>query len=186
MRTVRKILAPTALALLSTGGGAAESFTLASPDLRPGQTIAQAQVYRGYGCQGGNRSPALRWSHAPAGTRGFAVTMYDPDAPTGHGWWHWLVVDIPAQTTELPAGAGDASGRGLPPGSRQLRNDFGEAAYGGPCPPKGDRPHRYIFTVYALRSAGLHLADDAPPAEFQRQLQDQTLAEASLTVYYGR
>jgi Raf kinase inhibitor-like YbhB/YbcL family protein len=186
MSRVRRIFVVTLAALLPCGGAAVESFTLSSPDLKPGQTIPEAQVYRGYGCQGGNRSPALRWSHAPQGTRGFAVTMYDPDAPTGHGWWHWLVVDLPAQTAELPAGAGDASGRGLPPGSRQLRNDFGERAYGGPCPPKGDKPHRYVFTVHALKSARLSVPDDASPAELEAQLERESLAQASITAYYGR
>jgi len=110
---------------------------------------ALAEDY-GFGCAGGNRSPHLRWSDAPAGTRSFAVTCYDPDAPTGSGFWHWVVVNIPPSVTELPLSASDPGAALLPPGALQTRTDFGKPGYGGPCPPAGDHPHRYFFTVFPV------------------------------------
>src|SRR6476620_10493079 len=107
---------------------------------------------RSNGGSGGNVSPALSWSHAPPGTQSFALLMHDPDAPTGSGWWHWVVYNLPASTTSLAAGAGDPTKKLLPPGVVQGRTDFGAPGYGGPCPPQGDKPHRYIFTVFALKT----------------------------------
>src|SRR5271170_1039444 len=120
----------------TTGG----RFTLTSPDISAGGKIAQAQVFSSFGCSGGNISPALTWSGVPAGTRSFALLMHDPDAPTGSGWWHWLVYNIPATATSLPAGAGDPHKNLLPAGALQGRTDFGTPGYGGPCPPPG-KPH---------------------------------------------
>jgi Raf kinase inhibitor-like YbhB/YbcL family protein len=111
-----------------------------------------------------SKSPALKWSGAPEGTRSFAVTMYDPDAPTGSGWWHWMVINIPADTTELASGAGEVNSTILPKGALQNRIDYGVAAWGGTCPPQGDKPHRYIFTVYALKTDKLDVPADATAA----------------------
>jgi Raf kinase inhibitor-like YbhB/YbcL family protein len=161
-------------------------FRVASVVLHDGDTLPLAQVYEGSGCDGGNRSPALSWNGAPDGTRGYAVTMFDPDAPTGHGWWHWLAYDLPARTTSLPENAGNASGTGLPAGARQARNDFGSLGYGGACPPAGDNPHRYIITVYALPVARLSLAASASAAQLDATLKRDALASARLTLKYSR
>ena len=159
------------------------AMTLHSTDLKAGSTIPKDYVHGSAG--GRNVSPALEWSNAPTGTRGFAVTCYDPDAPTGSGWWHWQIFDIPQTATELARGAGNAEGT-RPAGARQSRNDYGEAAYGGPAPPPGDKPHRYIFTVYALKVGKLEVPHDASCAMVGFMLNFNKIEEASFTAYYGR
>jgi Raf kinase inhibitor-like YbhB/YbcL family protein len=160
-------------------------FTLSSPDIAPGGRIAEAQVFDGFGCKGGNVSPALAWSNAPEGTRSFALLVHDPDAPTGSGWWHWLVYNIPAGTSSLAAGAGDAHKSLLPAGAVQGRTDFGTAGYGGPCPPPG-KPHHYHFRLYALKVAKLDLPADASAAMVGFNVHAQSLGSAELTGLYGR
>lgn len=162
----------------------AQHFTLRSNDL--GGQAGLAQVYNGFGCTGGNRSPQLFWTDAPEGTKSFAITLFDTDAPTGSGWWHWVVFDIPAGIHELPAGAGAADGSGLPAGTVQGITDFGAPGYGGPCPPRGDGAHRYVLTVYALKVAKLGLDSTALPASVSFTINQQTLAKASLVFYYQR
>jgi hypothetical protein len=161
----------------------AAAFDLRSPDIAEGSTLTKAQVFSGFGCTGDNQSPALRWSGAPAGTKSFALTVYDPDAPTGSGWWHWIVYDIPASTKELPKGVKAAS---LPAGARQGRNDFGNGDFGGACPPVGDKPHRYIFTVFALKVDKLDVPADATAALIGYMLHANSLATATLKARYGR
>jgi len=169
------------LALLAALPAAAAGLTLASPDIAPGATLKPAQVYRGgYGCNGGNLSPALSWSGEPAGTRSFALTVFDPDAPTGHGWWHWLVVDLPPTVHALPAGSP------VPAGGLSLRNDFGTAGYGGACPPEGDTPHHYRFTVWALKVPKLGVGADASADSVMAALRANTLEKAEITARYGR
>ena len=129
----------------------ADAFTLTSPNIKSGDFLTEEQVFNGFGCSGKNQSPALKWSGSPKGTKSFAITVYDPDAPTGSGWWHWVVYNIPANVSEIAAGAGDQAGKLLPPGTIQGRTDYGTHAFGGACPPQGDKPHRYIFTIYALK-----------------------------------
>ena len=158
-------------------------FSLTSTDVHAGQLIANAQVFKGMGCNGGNVSPALAWQGAPATAKSFALTMYDPDAPTGSGWWHWVVYDIPANVTRLASGA--ASG-GLPPGSVQGNTDFGTPGYGGPCPPVGDKPHHYIFTLYALDVGKLDVPATATAAYIGFNLNAHTLGKATLTARYRR
>jgi hypothetical protein len=165
---------------------AAATFKLESPGIKPGATLTDAQVFNGVGCSGKNLSPALRWSGAPAGTKSFAVTLYDPDAPTGSGWWHWVVFNIPAGTTSLAEGAGTPDGAKLPAGSVQGRTDFGAPGFGGACPPQGDKPHRYIFTVYALKTAKLEMPADASPAAVGGMIHANALGAATLTAKYGR
>ena len=114
----------------------AQSLSLSSPDIKEGGTIANEQVFKGFGCTGGNISPALSWSGAPSGTKSFAVSIYDPDAPTGSGWWHWVVFNLPPGTASLPKGAGDVKKKLMPKGAIQSRTDFGSDGYGGPCPPR--------------------------------------------------
>ena len=132
-----------------------------------------------------NRSPHLKWSDAPAGTKSFAVTCYDPDAPTGSGFWHWLVVNIPANVNELAEGAGSAGGK-LPTGALQTRTDFGAPGYGGPCPPAGDHPHRYLFTVFAVKADKLDVKVDTSAAVVGFNLHFNTLAKAKIMGLFKR
>lgn len=164
----------------------AASFTLVSPDIEPNGTIDPRFEYDGSGCSGENRSPALKWSGAPAGTKSFAVTVFDPDAPTGSGWWHWMVINIPADVTGLPAGAGVANSSVLPKGAVQNRIDYGVAAFGGVCPPPGDKPHRYVFTVHALGVEKLDVPADATAALTGFMINANALGKASFTAMYGR
>jgi len=146
--------------------------------------MGNAQVFQGFGCSGGNISPALRWSDVPAGTKSFAITAYDPDAPTGSGWWHWVSYDLPASVSSLQTGAGKAGA--MPAGAKQGRNDFGSNDFGGACPPLGDAPHRYIFTVFALKVDKLDVPADASAALIGFMLNANKLATASITARYGR
>jgi Raf kinase inhibitor-like YbhB/YbcL family protein len=184
MTPARRSLLGLALALPLFAQAA--GFTVSSPQVKPGAKLSDAQVYSGFGCQGGNTSPALQWQGAPAGTRSFAVTVYDPDAPTGSGWWHWMVYNLPASTTSLPEGAGSADGKGLPAGAVQGRTDFGSTGFGGACPPPGDKPHRYQFTVHALKVEKLDLPPDASAAMVGFMLHAHRLGSATLEARYGR
>ncbi len=181
-KTLAFVLAPAVLGAASM----AQAFQVTSPDMEQGGTLQAAQVFKGFGCEGGNRSPALSWSGEPAGTKSFAITLYDPDAPSGSGWWHWTVVNLPASVHSLPAGAGDATGSGLPAGAVQGRTDFGVSAFGGACPPAGDKPHRYVLTVWALKTDKLPVDAAAPGAMVGFMLNGNVLGKATLTATYGR
>ena len=163
--------------------GAAGAMTLTSSEIKAGGKIGDEQVFNRFGCSGQNVSPSLAWSGAPKGTKSFAVSMYDPDAPTGSGWWHWWVVNIPADVTSLPKGAG--GGTGLPAGAMQGKTDFGANAYGGPCPPPG-KPHRYVITVFALGVDKLDVDQNASSAAIGFNANAHALAKATLTGLYGR
>jgi Raf kinase inhibitor-like YbhB/YbcL family protein len=164
----------------------AAGFTLTSPDIKPNSSIDKKFEANVFGCSGENKSPALKWSGAPKDTKSFAVTVYDPDAPTGSGWWHWSVINIPASTTDLKADAGNVSGANLPQGAKQVRIDFGVAGWGGVCPPEGDKPHRYIFTVYALKTDKLDIPADATAALAGFMINANQIGKASFTAKYGR
>ena len=164
----------------------AAGFSIMSPDIKAGGTMPKSFEFNGFGCSGDNKSPVLKWSGAPAGTKSFAVTMYDPDAPTGSGWWHWVVVNIPANVTDLPSDAGAVGGANLPAGASNVKVDFGFAGWGGTCPPQGDKPHRYIFTVYALKTEKLDLPPDATAALAGFMINANKLGKASFTAHYGR
>jgi len=173
-------------ALSSAGAQGATKFTLTSSDVRAGQKLTSAQVFNGMGCTGSNLSPALEWHGAPATTKSYAVTVYDPDAPTGSGWWHWVVYNIPASVTKLAAGAGDPKKNLLPPGATQGNTDFGAPGYGGACPPAGDKPHHYHITVFALDTDKLDVPAGATAAYVGFNLHAHTVAKAQLTALYGR
>jgi Raf kinase inhibitor-like YbhB/YbcL family protein len=160
-------------------------FTLVSPEIKTGSRIAEAQVFNGFGCQGANVSPALSWSNAPKDTQSFALMVYDPDAPTGSGWWHWIVYNIPATTTSLAADAGNTQNMLMPHGAVQGRTDFGTSGYGGPCPPPG-KPHHYYFRLYALKTPKLDLPKDATAAFIGFNVRAQSLGSAELMGLYGR
>ena len=160
------------------------SFTLESDDVQDGQPLAAAHVHDSAG--GENVSPHLRWSGFPEETKSFAVTCYDPDAPTGSGFWHWVVVNIPASTTELKLDAGNAKSGLLPKGALQTRTDFGAPGYGGPCPPEGHGPHRYVFTLFAVKQDALPVNADTSAAIVGFQLHFNTLEKATLTAKFAR
>jgi Raf kinase inhibitor-like YbhB/YbcL family protein len=164
----------------------AEEFTLTSPQIQTGQQMAMEHVFNSFGCTGGNISPELHWSGVPKGTKSLALTVYDPDAPTGSGWWHWLIFNIDPGTTSLPANAGDANAHLAPAGSVQSRTDFGSVGYGGPCPPPGDKPHRYVFTLFALNVARLELDETASAAMVGFNLNAHALGKTQMTVFFGR
>jgi Raf kinase inhibitor-like YbhB/YbcL family protein len=181
---MRTIACSMLLVGLACAPAAAAQFKLQSPDIKPGSRIADTYVFNSFGCTGQNVSPALAWSGAPAGTKGFELTVYDPDAPTGSGFWHWVMYDIPASVTSLPQGAG-APGK-QPQGAIEGNTDYGAPAYGGPCPPKGDKPDRYIFTIYALKTDKLEVPPNPTAAVVGFVTHYATLGKASFTAYYGR
>jgi Raf kinase inhibitor-like YbhB/YbcL family protein len=181
--------------LLSTGAGFATVFLFATIVLAGDFTLKSDQfggqltidqVYSGFGCTGKNISPSLKWSDAPQATKSFAVTVYDPDAPTGSGWWHWVIFNIPAGVHELKTDAGDVKKHIAPAGSVQSMTSYGQPGFGGACPPQGDKPHRYIFTVFALDVPKIELDEHAQPALVGYMLNGHALAKASLIAYYGR
>jgi Raf kinase inhibitor-like YbhB/YbcL family protein len=167
------------------GSGAANALTLTSPDIKPDAKIADEQVFNGFGCTGANVSPELNWSDAPKGTKSFALSVYDPDAPTGSGFWHWVVFNIPPDITSLAKGAGDPKRDAAPKGVVQSRTDFGILGYGGPCPPKGDKPHHYQFTIFAVDIDKLDADENATAASIGFNLHFHTLAKATLTGVWG-
>jgi Raf kinase inhibitor-like YbhB/YbcL family protein len=172
------------LITLSSAVFAQNTFTLSSNDLGGVATINEE--FNGFGCTGVNQSPQLSWKNAPEGTKSFAVTMYDPDAPTGSGWWHWVVFDIPTSTNELVSGAGNTELNLTPEGVIQSITDYGANGYGGPCPPEGHGLHQYIITVYALKTDKLGLNESTNPAVVGYNLWNNTLAKASIVAYYQR
>lgn len=172
-------------AAMCIGGTAqAADFTLTSPQYKEGDTLKETQVFNGFGCKGGNISPELTWSNPPEGTKSFAVMMFDPDAPTGSGWWHWVVFDIPADARSLKLNASKTGD--LPKGSIQSVTDFGTPGYGGACPPIDAKPHRYVFRIFALDVPTLALDAKAMPALVGFTIAGHKLGEATLITNFGR
>jgi Raf kinase inhibitor-like YbhB/YbcL family protein len=161
------------------------SFTVTSENVTHGQQMSDNQVYNSFGMTGQNISPQLSWSGFPAETRSFAVTIFDPDAPTGSGFWHWVVIDVPASVTSLPAGAGDATGSGLPAGAFHVRNDYMTKDFGGAAPPAGDPPHRYVMAVHAVDVETLGINSDVSPAVAGFNLRFHTIGRGLLVPVYG-
>ncbi|HTS22399.1 MAG TPA: YbhB/YbcL family Raf kinase inhibitor-like protein [Casimicrobiaceae bacterium] len=188
-------------AVAGCGGGDAQTpvFSVTSPDLASG-TFANSFVLNGFGCTGGNLSPAVVWSNPPAGTQSFSLQMFDPDAPTGSGFWHWAIYNIPATTTNLPRGAGNSANT-LPAPAFGGNTDFldtgttgGNGNYGGPCPPVGDKPHRYIITIYALNIPDVQVAAGLPRTgtaglysfALNKAIGSALIAKTTFTATYGR
>jgi Raf kinase inhibitor-like YbhB/YbcL family protein len=175
------VLLVPGMALAQTG------FRLSSPEIAGGATIKAEQVFNSFGCTGQNVSPALHWTGAPAGTKSFALIVHDPDAPTGvGGFTHWIVYNIPATATRLDKGAGTADGKRLPAGAAQSPTSFGAPGYGGPCPPAGDKPHRYIFTLYAMNAEKIEIPANASQALAGFTINAGKLATATFTGMFGR
>lgn len=181
---MKKLVLFSVLISLSYFTQGQQTFTLTSKDLS-GQAT-RAHEFNGFGCVGENTSPQLSWENAPEGTQSFAITMYDPDAPTGSGWWHWLVFDIPAGVNELVSNAGNVAAKLAPANAIQSITDYGAKGYGGPCPPEGHGLHQYIITVYALKTDKLGLDENTNPAVVGYYLWNNTLAKASIVAYYQR
>lgn len=174
-------LAPDPYSLLPS----VPSFAVTSTSFTDGDTLPDLHVFDSWGMSGGNVSPQLAWSGAPAETKGYAVTCFDPDAPTPSGFWHWLLVGLPSDCTHLPEGAGAERSRHLPSGALQMRNDYGLKAYGGAAPPAGDREHRYLFAVHALDTDDLGLDDNTSGAATGFTIGAHTLARAVITATYA-
>ena len=164
------------------------AFTVSSNSFKDGDYLGKDHILSenfGFGCAGGNKSPHLKWSGAPTGTKSFAVTCFDPDAPTGSGFWHWVVVNIPASVTELAMGAGSKGGT-MPDGCLMTRTELGDSGYLGPCPPEGDHPHRYLFTVFAVGKERLGVTADTSPAVVGFNLHFNTLGKAEIMGLFKR
>jgi Raf kinase inhibitor-like YbhB/YbcL family protein len=182
---MKKMFLAVGLALfLCVNIAGAEDFTLKSDQI--GGQLTNDQVYSGFGCTGKNISPQLKWMNAPKNTKSFAITVYDPDAPTGSGWWHWVIFNIPADTSGLVTDAGNPQKNLAPKGSVQSMTDYGKPGFGGACPPQGDKPHRYIFTIFALDVPKLDLDEKANAALVGFMLNGHAIEKASLISYYGR
>ena len=162
------------------------SFTVTSTDVADGEPLPNPQVSGIFGAGGEDVSPQLAWEGAPEETKSYCVTCYDPDAPTGSGFWHWVLYDIPADVTELPAGAASGSMDGLPKGATHVRNDYGSKDFGGAAPPEGHGDHRYVFAVHALGVDSLPINSDVSPAIVGFMATANTLARAVMIPVYGR
>ena len=161
------------------------ALDLKSSDIEDGGILKMDQVFNSFGCTGQNKSPELNWSNVPEQTKSLAINVYDPDAPTGSGWWHWTVFNIPTSTKSLPANA-SANKKVLPKGSIQGRTDYGTSAFGGACPPEGDKAHRYIITLYALDVEKLDLDQNASGALVGYFLNKHVIEKSSITATFGR
>lgn len=178
----KQLLTITATTLMLASTSLADGFTLTAPSMS-GQ-ISVAQEFDGFGCSGQNISPQLTWRNAPKGTKSFAITIYDPDAPTGSGWWHWLVFNIPKEQTQIMQNA--SAKAQLPKDSIQSITDYGQYEFGGACPPKGDKTHTYITTVYALDIERIELNKEANPALVGYMINAHTIEKSSVIAYYKR
>lgn len=187
---MRSLIASLALIVVGTSASGqtnappGEAFVLESATFGSNTTLATTQVYDKAGCNGGNLSPELHWKGAPGDTKSFAVTMFDPDAGSGAGWWHWLLYDIDPKTTSLDVGDGDPVKS--PAKSASGRNSFGDIGYSGPCPPRDGGPHRYVFTIYALKVDKLNLPANPDPAFVKAALESSTILSTTLQAQYER
>lgn len=187
LRTHTSRLLASLLCMIGPTTSGASDFVLTGTDSRLVVSVPEKYTAKAFGCSGGNVSPALSWHGAPAGTRSFVLTLFDPDErSTPSGWWHWVVYDLPPATDHLSEGAGALSSKALPAGTQQGRSDLGEDAYHGPCPAAGDPPHRYVFTLYALNVAKLPVAPESSGGMVTSVVQDHLLGKAVFIAHYGR
>lgn len=164
---------------------AATKFEVTAETFAKGQ-LSELNVLNGFGCTGKNISPKITWRGEPEGTQSYVVSMYDPDAPTGSGWWHWVIANIPASVHEIPKGAGSGqTDAKIPEGTIQTNTDFGQSGYGGPCPPEGTT-HRYIITVTALKVPKLDVTNATTGAQVGFMAGMNSLGKATYTLTYGR
>ncbi|RBP80071.1 PBP family phospholipid-binding protein [Marinomonas rhizomae] len=177
---MKKVFLMTA-ALSGLVSMSSNAFELTSQDIQEGQKIPHAFEFNSFGCNGDNKSPQLEWSDAPKGTKSYAITVYDPDAPSGSGWWHWSAFNIPASVTSLVQGA-DLTKLG----ATELKSDYGSVGFGGFCPPKGDNMHRYQFTVWALPVEKLDLSADVSAALAGFTVRSMAIGKAMLVASYNR
>lgn len=185
--TLALALSLLAAAIASSMQLAVASFSLSSGAFHRGATIPHEYSFNGFGCTGRNLSPDLAWTPGPANTKSYAITVFDPDARTGVGWWHWIAFDIPKDVTKLATGAGTGTGTGLPQGAVQGRNDFQTVGYGGPCPPVGAPPHHYIFSVYALDVDHIYgVSNLTSGPTLLNAMKGHVLAKASYIGRFGR
>ena len=184
MRNTLKFI--TILSLSISASVFAESLTLSSHDIAQGKFMTKAQEFNGFGCTGGDLSPHLKWFNAPKGTKSFAITAYDPDAPTGSGWWHWQVVNIPKNVTEIATGAGNKKADVAGQGSMHIENDYGSKVFGGACPPSGHGVHHYRFTIHALSVEKLDLPENASGALAGYMINANTIESNTIESLYKR
>lgn len=166
---------------LICSANAMAALTLTSPSVTNDQTFKNTQLFNQWGCTGKNESPALNWSNVPSGTKSFAITLYDPDAPTGSGWWHWLVINIDPAARSLASSAGNLNDPKLPKGARMITNDFGFPGYGGACPPEGAKPHQYKLTLFALDTDKITIPEHASGALAGYYILQHVIEKAVLT-----
>lgn len=184
MLKIRKLFLFAVAAMFCTSN--ANALEVKSRNIKQDAKISEDQVFSGFGCSGKNISPQISWRDAPKDTKSFAVTVYDPDAPTGSGWWHWLVVNIPASHKELPLNFSKEDKFDLPNGMVQVRNDFGTYKFGGPCPPKGDKAHHYFVTVYALKTDHIDVTSSSTAALAGFMINQNVIEKAHVMGIYGR
>jgi Raf kinase inhibitor-like YbhB/YbcL family protein len=181
------IAASSGMAASSAVAAQKPKFVLTSSDPQLAISVPLIYTAKAFGCSGGNLSPELHWSGAPAATQSFVVTLFDRDEhSTPSGWWHWVVYNLPKNISSLSQGAGAEHSSALPAEALQGRSDLGEDAYHGPCPAKGDPPHRYVFTVYALNVAKLPVPPDSSGAMVTSIVQEHLLGKAVFVAHYGR
>jgi Raf kinase inhibitor-like YbhB/YbcL family protein len=177
---MKNILFFFALTSLSCFG---KNFNLQSPDLKKNLNIGKKFIWNKDGCHGDNVSPSLTWKNPPKGTKSFAITVFDPDVKSGSGWWHWMIINIPAKTKSLNTGASKT--KLIPQNSIEIRNDFGEIGWGGPCPPPGET-HHYVFTIYALNRESIEYSPTTTPAHLGVELEKFLIKKTYFRVKYSR
>jgi len=184
MNTFQKI--SLILFMFITPSAFADQFTLTSRDIAHNKHMSSQHEFNGFGCLGNNQSPHLAWSSPPKSTKSFAITVHDADAPTGSGWWHWQIVNIPNTARELSSNAGNIKSKLAPLTSQQIKNDYGFIGFGGACPPNGHGTHHYRFTIHALSVARLDIPEGASSALVGYMIQANSIESTTIESLYQR